>query len=213
MSTDCSDRACTEDQTPQSAPDLPRTRARRAALETPSLLGSPSTTPDRAKRRRTSVFKEIGLDDDYEDNSAPASLRNMRPRQQVHCRSRPALHDAPVLREQDRSNAEDSAPRFAKSDSAASRTKFPSMTRVYILALILAIALPVLHNSPFVGGAENSIIGVEGRVIKTSAAQERAAIDGELVSRDNSPTDVCIRWSHQSKDVSKFLSRCDTDIF
>ena len=155
----------------------------------------PSTTPPSCQKRPwTSKFKETGLDDGYED-IAPV------PSQDALLYGLSDSHDAEVLHEDGQSDTDDSeidTPQLEKSDAALSRTNLPSLTRLHLLALILVITIPLLQNLPFAGRSGQGIIGVEGRVVERSSVQERAAVDGELVGRDNSPTDVCTRWSHQS---------------
>ena len=77
--------------------------------------------------------------------------------------------------------------------------------RLWMLALIALVVLPLLHNSPLVGPAGPTIIGVSGGVIQKSDVQLRASIDGTLVTRDDTSTDYCTRWSHQSAIVNGTL--------
>jgi len=169
-----------------------------------SPSSGPASTSYACQRRRwTSKFKEIGLDDGYEDI---ASL----PSRGGPFHGKADLQDAEALPENPESDTDDSeigTPRIENSDPAFPRTNLPAMTRLHLLALILVITIPLLHNLPFTGKVGHSIIGVEGRVIERSAVQRRAAFDGELMSRDNSPTDVCTRWSHQSKVAFALSSR------
>lgn len=177
----------------------------------PSPFSGSASTTSRQKRRWTSKFKEIGLDDGHEDITPVPSL-------DAPSQGQGDLHNAEVLLEDvesDTDNSEIDTPRIEKSDALA-RTSLPSMTRPHLLALILVITIPLLHNIPFAGWSGHGVVGVEGRVIERSALQERAAIDGELVSRDNNPTDVCTRWAHQSNSIFVlcwrriliFLRRC-----
>lgn len=170
----------------------------------PSPLSGPSSTNSAGQKRRwISKFKEIGLDDGSEEIAATTS--HGAP---LHGRSHSP--DAAVLYN-DVDTATDGSeidtPRLEKSDPAIRRSNFRSMTRLHLLALILVITIPVLQNLPFAGVFGQGIIGVEGRVMERSAVQERATIDGELVSRDNSPTNVCTRWSHQSNVTLALFQR------
>lgn len=169
----------------------------------PSPLSGPSSTNSAGQRRRwISKFKEIGLDDGSEEIAATTS-------QGAPLHGRSHSLDAAALYhdiDTDTDDSEIDTPRLEKSDPTIRRSNFRSMTRLHLLALILVITIPVLQNLPFAGVFGQGIIGVEGRVVERSAVQERATIDGELVSRDNSPTDVCTRWSHQS-NVTLTLSK------
>lgn len=157
--------------------------------------GPASTSYACPKRRWTSKFKEIGLEDGYEDVASLPSRGGL-----FYGKVDP--QDAEALPENGESDTDESeigTPHIENSDPPFPRTKLPAMTRLHLLALILVITLPLLHNLPFTRKFGHGIIGVEGRVIERSAVQRRAAYDGELMSRADSPTNVCTRWSHQSK--------------
>lgn len=219
MSID-SDHQCTEHNSQQSGANSTRLGTKRTALGSSSPSRSSPSMVDRTKRRRTSAFKEIGLDEDYDDTSAFVLSQEMRHGHAKGHRRRLEIHDAVVSEKLESAMDRDSKYRstykrgsqqLTTSGSASTRTILPSMSRFYVVAFLLAIALPLLHNSPLVGRSGNGIIGVQGGVIKKSAAQERAIMDGELVGRANSPTDVCKRWSHQSKDLPQLSARCDSN--
>ena len=83
--------------------------------------------------------------------------------------------------------------------------KSSTFLRRIVVALTTVIILPLLHNSPLIGKAGHTLIGVEGGLIRERNVYKRAAIDGVMVRRDDSPTDVCTRWSHQSAIVNGTL--------
>lgn len=74
--------------------------------------------------------------------------------------------------------------------------------RLLMLALVVIIAVPFLHDTPLLGKAGPSILGAKAAVIRRADAEQLAAIEGEMMKRDNSPTDVCSRWSQQAAIVN-----------
>ena len=74
--------------------------------------------------------------------------------------------------------------------------------RFFMLALIVVIAIPLLYDSPLLGAAGPSVFGAKAGVIRRVDTEQPAAIQGEITKRDNSPTDVCSRWSHQAAIVN-----------
>ncbi|KAL6721324.1 hypothetical protein ACLMJK_000427 [Lecanora helva] len=78
-----------------------------------------------------------------------------------------------------------------------------SSSRLMILSLGLLVTAPLLHDLPLFTKAGPSILGASAGVIHKSEPQKRALVDGKLiVPRDDSPTDVCNRWSQQSALVN-----------
>lgn len=77
-----------------------------------------------------------------------------------------------------------------------------TMYRFGAAAMALAILLPLLNGVSWVGHV--SPIGVSGGVIRRNP---NPVLDTrtELVQRDNSPTDVCVRWAHQTALVNGTL--------
>lgn len=91
-------------------------------------------------------------------------------------------------------------------ESAAPPRAFPSMARVLSVLFITAIALPLLQNAPLIGQAGHAMLGAEGGVMgKSQSIHGKPLLDGELLKRQNSPTDICTRWSHQSAIVNGTL--------
>ena len=77
-----------------------------------------------------------------------------------------------------------------------------SSYRLWMLALIVLISIPLLYDTPLLGKAGPSILGAKAGVIRRVETEEAAATEGEIAKRDNSPTDVCSRWSHQAAIVN-----------
>ncbi|KAL9098192.1 MAG: hypothetical protein Q9187_009711, partial [Circinaria calcarea] len=91
------------------------------------------------------------------------------------------------------------------TSSVSQRQSLLSSTpRLYYFTLFFAIFLPLLHNSPLAGKAGYLAIGVEASVVRTPVAERRVLdeTNAELVERDDSPTDICKRWSHQTAIVN-----------
>ena len=83
--------------------------------------------------------------------------------------------------------------------SPASSSKMP---RIFFSTLFLALFLPLAHYMSLAGDVGQMITGVRGGVIRTPQGKLGPnAIEGRVAKRDDSPTsptDVCLRWAHQS---------------
>ena len=81
-----------------------------------------------------------------------------------------------------------------------------TMCRFGAAAFAVAAALPLLQSLPWVGDANVSPIGVSGGPIRRNP---NPIIETEVIrsieKRDNSPTDVCTRWAHQTALVNGTL--------
>jgi hypothetical protein len=161
----------------------------------------PSSFPsDLSLRRRSSAFVEVGLSGDDAILDAKLKKVESRPRMQVRFRSEIEFHEP-----EDKETAFDSdrQPSFA-THFAAPSFAFPSMPQLFLLSLLLALALPSLYNSPFFK-AGISPIGAKAGTIKTSLEPEIRTLPEELVGRDNSPVNICTRWSQQTAVVNGTL--------
>ena len=98
---------------------------------------------------------------------------------------------------------------FARIDNGWNRLRrdYPS-SRLMMLALVLLVAMPILHDMPLLGQAGPSIIGAKAGVIERPKLQSKDFVGGQLVKRQastNSDTSVCNRWSHQSTLINGTL--------
>lgn len=84
----------------------------------------------------------------------------------------------------------------------ASSTAFlPS--RLLVLACSLLLSLSLIYDTPLVARAGPTMFGAKAGVIKAKNLQRKSFIDGKLlVSRQDTDTDVCNRWSGQSAMVN-----------
>lgn len=71
-------------------------------------------------------------------------------------------------------------------------------TRLLTVACTMLMALLLLFDLPFLGMAGPSIKGVEAGLIREKEGVDRQRRVSSIRRRDDSPTDVCSRWSHQS---------------
>lgn len=186
-----------------------RTRS-SLAFSAPLVPRSSSTSSGNGTHRRKSVFTEVGLGgaDDVVETKTPKL--SSRPRRQVRSRSKADIHEASPFEEEEWTSV-DAEDDFVTPSANMPRlmisvppSPFPSMSRCFLLAFMLAFIVPTLHNSPFLGNGF-SPIGVKGGVIKQSPRQEIEVIDGELVRRQNAATEVCKRWSQQTAIVNGTL--------
>ena len=160
--------------------------------------------------RRRSVFHEVGLDDDGDDSGVslrvPAARRE-RP-QSVRFRSKDEVYT--IARQEDE---EPDGERLARLMNASSRPLGPLpsplpdgghsiMYRFGALLLLLAGVFPLLQNLGLLNHGTVGIQGVRGGPIPDEAKSRSTPI---LEKRQNSPTDVCFRWAHQSAIVNGTL--------
>ena len=210
-------------------------RLRASSSDIPSFSDPHPSVLPRSKHQKISAFKEIDVDK-FSDEKGTAALVGptfygsvddyrrqvvgaMRPlttadEQKVSWSegNEPALHngpDGPLKKEPETFKAGlRSSPTMEIDtvESAAPPRAFPSMVRVLSIAFIVAVALPLLHNTPLIGQAGHAMLGAKGGVMRKSQSIHRTpALDGEVVKRQNSPTDICTRWSHQSAIVNGTL--------
>jgi hypothetical protein len=170
--------------------------AAHPALESSS---SPSDVSLR-RRRRSSAFVEIGLSGDDPIIDARLQQVDSRPRLQVRFSSEIEIHEPNHIDSAFDSDRQPSSASYFAAHSFA----FPSMPRLFLLALLLALTLPSLHNSPFFK-AGITPIGAKAGYLKTSLEGESNILPKELVGRDNSPVNICTRWSQQTAVVNGTL--------
>ena len=181
----------------------------RSGPSSRSISATPATTepsPSPSLRRRSSAFVEVGLCGDDAILDAKLNRYDSRLRKQVSSQSEIEIHgpediDGAFKWDKPQSNFERHS--IAAYLSAPSFT-FPSMPRLILLAVLLAVALPSLHNSP-IFSAGITLIGAKAGATRNRPVQEIRTLPKELVSRDNSPTNICTRWSHQTAVVNNTL--------
>ncbi|KAF2196772.1 hypothetical protein GQ43DRAFT_444824 [Delitschia confertaspora ATCC 74209] len=181
--------------------------------------------------RRKSVFIEVGLTDEEtvrsERSPAPALLqpepspaRLRKPVRTVRFRSRDSIFGGEKEGE-DGENSESDWEEGSDSDcdecdGSLSTMKLYSNGRTYalqrihrlgILALVLALLLPVMQTGCIKG------LGVRGRAIPSELIESSGNYG--VVKREDTPTEICTRWSHQTAIVNGTLyiygGRASTD--
>lgn len=70
------------------------------------------------------------------------------------------------------------------------------LSRLYALAIWMIILMPILYELPHINQARPAFLGAQANLVRRRGSQ---------VKRENSPTDVCNRWSHQSAVVNGTL--------
>ena len=75
-------------------------------------------------------------------------------------------------------------------------------TRLFTLACTMLIAIPLLFDLPSLSAAGPSVIGAEAGLIREENGLGRVRRSASMQRRDDSPTAVCNRWSHQSALVN-----------
>jgi hypothetical protein len=161
------------------------------------------------KKPRVSAFREVGLFDD--DNTLtvppPKPATKSLPKRPSVVRFR---SDASIIPSQELDSEWEDVDSDEESegftDGFPKRLNRPSwmsskIGRLGILTYLLALSLPVFQSTSFFGSPGHTILGAKGGVIREHPRDDgfKAAEVGLLRARDNSPTDVCKRWSHQSE--------------
>lgn len=158
------------------------------------------------KAHRTSVFREEGLDDlNRTVHSATDHIKKFLPVLEVEGvkRKHTRIEDSDRDQEEDEENTKKAGqPWYSKlgkgsrpiikSSATAPPGPFSSMPRVALIACLIAVVVPGFRY----GGEDKvNISGADAGVIREAELVDNAsAIEG----RQNSPTDVCTRWSEQS---------------
>lgn len=166
-----------------------------------SIQESPAASPI---PRRRSVFVETGLiDEDVE----PISLDTVRPQRSIRFNSKPDIF------QYDSDEASDVGPNDQEASEldqqlAVERQRLEmqraqihgssALYRLCVGALVLAILVPLLQGTPWVGHVSSPMLGVKGGPIKRDGGVVLDA-DSTIAKRQaSSATDVCSRWAHMS---------------
>ncbi len=153
--------------------------------------------------RRKSIFTEIALDDDVE-NEIPTDWTDFN----MSWGFLP-IHDGST--ETDDDEDEDESDICIRSPSMCTDYRqlpsptiaYPKATRLIFLALVLALISPILHG-PSLGVAEFGAKAWTVRGTRSSGVDEDI---GLLAARADSPATVCTRWAHQSTTLIIYLPR------
>ena len=163
----------------------------------PPHLATATQPSIHTRHPRKSAFTELDVDEFLDIEMLRDRLRKTPGAQQQPSQSDQFMSErphSPAMR--------DEIPRLYDTDLAHPPKTLSTAYRLLMLALIVVIALPLLHNTSILGKAGPSILMVKAGVIRTADTEQLVAIEGEIVKRDNSPTDVCSRWSHQAAIVN-----------
>ncbi|KAH9869287.1 hypothetical protein IAQ61_006493 [Plenodomus lingam] len=166
------------------------------------------------ERHRMSIFAEVGLvdQDRLREERSPVRthghlLKQMRPAKMLRFRSRNDVINERQPQEDDGSDWEsvDGDEDDHKEATAPITPLVPTqytistkLCRLGLLSLVLAIMLPILSMNPM------SRIGVVGTIIPEDGNRPNSQAM-TLVKREDSPVDVCKRWSGQSTIVNGTL--------
>ena len=151
-----------------------------------------SSTASRALRR--SIIKEVDVDEtmgDSEKLKYPASAMHTDMEQHEN-------HHPYALQQE-----EGSTQLFWADETEAVRPRRSiNPYRLYILAILVVLSVPLLSDVSLIGNTRASSIGAKAGVTRRSHAIGQSTRIGSVAKRDDSPTDVCNRWSHQSALVN-----------
>lgn len=169
----------------------------------------PATPVSRRRLGRVSIFTELGLDVDGKDEMIEAKVvdspvssvsgrhsktdsigRLLAPGEerfatrQKRWLSR-ALSCLPLIRLRSKAMPVHASPQAA----------FPTMTHAVLLVMLFVLVLPGLQLSLPIGRARRPSNGVSGSPVGTASSYAGRA--SNLVERDDSSAEKCLRWSHQ----------------
>jgi hypothetical protein len=160
----------------------------------------PASTKSSKKPQRRSVFKEEGLEDLNSSVHLPPGGENIIPaiRTSKEAKFEESIGDKENVGARKKQGHSGwysklrSRP-MIKTTATTPPGPFSSAPRVALIAFLIAVVYPGFLYS---GGKDNAnLSGADAGVIRKSELVENAsAIEG----RQNSPTAVCTRWSHQS---------------
>ncbi len=158
----------------------------------------------RLRLARKSAFQELDVDTMFtkKDNHArasPSPTSNIRPSECIRSDS----ESSDISENDDESAHAQGTFSSAGEDVSSTFSRWIRPTRLSILAFALLIVIPLIYDTPLLGKAGPSVLGVKAGVIGRSEVQNKAFVEGELVvPRDNTNIDVCNRWSQQSAIIN-----------
>ncbi len=157
----------------------------------------------RIRNRYKSAFTEIGLDGAADTtNCNIQNGTNTRPGSRVRWRSQVEIHE--TVQE----DTQDSQQEISRTILPIRRHQYSlpaaTLSRLSLVAVVLAIMIPILHMSPLLR-AGPAIIGAEAGPISPPAARFDDLGSAQLLPRQSNPADTCLRWSHQSAIVNGTL--------
>lgn len=163
---------------------------------------STSSIPkSKIKPQRRSVFREEGLDDmnrsytpHIDQPKTPRIVETPNTKEQKvtfdHILKNLEYKDAEVAKKSLLSKFRGSRPTI-KTAASAPPGLFPTVSRAALIVLLICVIVPGFRYS---GGG--NIGSADAGVIRTPELIENGSM---IEGRQNSPTAVCTRWSHQSK--------------
>jgi hypothetical protein len=160
----------------------------------------PIVTAESVRPRRKSAFRETGLFDDECEPSSPTNIQ-MRPALKVRFRSKNEVFEHTLNDGQGEEAVEsdaESEPQRVSAIPVVTQAGSSSMSslinRLSLVALVLAIVIPIAQLTPL-GGNNHPILGATGVPI----AEQPEPIFDEVLSKRADATDYCKRWSQQSR--------------
>ena len=167
-----------------------------------------------AKPRRVSAFRETGLFAMDSTITASSAILPNRPRLNVRFRTKESVIDGSGNDGDDEEQEGYTDSEAAEDDTDREHTTAPQeepllrrsratpMHRVSILLILLAAVIPLVKFASFVGRSHLPPLTATGRPI---SGRDKDNTNGHFARRQNSPSNVCKRWSQQSALVNGTL--------
>ena len=175
--------------------DVPSKRGKRIPTSRAQLRVVAEETPAPTQCRRRSIFKEVDVDGLTDRRASSTHAASAMPDTGFEHYFDVRDNELPPQSPKRLYLSEDLEPVQVSRSSA--------LTRLSVLAVLMVIMMPLMHDMPFLGKPGPSIIGAKAGLIRPTDAESIPSRTGPLMGkRSDTPTDACHRWSQQSALVN-----------
>ncbi|MCJ1310002.1 hypothetical protein MMC25_003663 [Agyrium rufum] len=173
---------------------------------TPSSTVNSTGNGQRVQRVRLSAFKEMLEDDhDQQRRTSLASKKVRFPSEPTSLRTtqEDSTYQHIKAPQETKKGNTSTLPVIASPSSTivTSSSNETHRSRRYLLTLLFALLVPIIHFLPPHRTGRPALVGVSGGPIPAKSAHVNN-INMSIGKRQNSPTDICTRWSQQTAIVN-----------
>ena len=176
--------------------DVPSKRTKRFPTSRGQLRTVAEETPARSQCQWRSIFKEVDVDGLMDQRANSTHTASAMPDTAFE-----DYFDVPH-----NESSSQSRKRLYLSENMESglvSRSSSALTRLSVLAILMAIMMPLAYDMPFLGKPGPSIIGANADPIRKTDAEGVPSRTGPLVAkRSDTTNDACNRWSQQSALVN-----------